>query len=309
MPFLRPSLDVVFKLLFADEANRDLLIALLEAVLRPKQPITRVEVANPEVERTTPSERGLTLDLVVEHTDGSRTDVEMQADNRGATAERALYHWARLYSNRIVRGDDFHQLRPCRVVFFLDFGLFGRLHSTFGVRDVREGHPLSKHLRIDIVEVGRADEAGPPEERALRAWASFIAAKSAEDLRRITMAHPDIEKASEALEKLSQDPEAHRLARRRRDDLWWQEYERTLALRRGFEEGREQGLEKGLERGLEKGREEGLRAAIVSLCEVLAIPLDEARTGYLEAAGSDELEHLRAHLVQQRGWPEPPSSD
>ena len=40
METLNPRLDVVFKLLFAAERNRGLLIALLNDVLRPKEAFT-----------------------------------------------------------------------------------------------------------------------------------------------------------------------------------------------------------------------------------------------------------------------------
>ncbi|MBI2373596.1 MAG: PD-(D/E)XK nuclease family transposase, partial [Deltaproteobacteria bacterium] len=43
---LDPTLDVVFKMLFAAPENRDILIALLTAVLRPASPIRSVEVRN-----------------------------------------------------------------------------------------------------------------------------------------------------------------------------------------------------------------------------------------------------------------------
>jgi hypothetical protein len=48
---LDPKNDVVFKLLFAAERNRDLLIALLTAVLDPPSPIETAEVLNPDIDR------------------------------------------------------------------------------------------------------------------------------------------------------------------------------------------------------------------------------------------------------------------
>ena len=62
---LNPRLDVVFKLLFADQHNRGLLVSLLNAVLQPPRPIARVEVVNPGVQRGAPDDRGLLLDILV----------------------------------------------------------------------------------------------------------------------------------------------------------------------------------------------------------------------------------------------------
>jgi hypothetical protein len=44
-PTLDPKLDVVFKLLFADEQNRPLLVSFLTAVLQPPEPIDVARVA------------------------------------------------------------------------------------------------------------------------------------------------------------------------------------------------------------------------------------------------------------------------
>lgn len=47
--FLDPTLDVVFKMIFADDKNKTLLISLLTAVMKPVTPICDVEILNPEI--------------------------------------------------------------------------------------------------------------------------------------------------------------------------------------------------------------------------------------------------------------------
>lgn len=46
-----------------------------------------------------------------------------------------------------------------------------------------------------------------------------------------------------------------------------------------------------------------LRAAVADLCEVLGVPLDEARRAQLAALDVAGLEALRAHIKVARGWP------
>jgi hypothetical protein len=46
---LDPKLDVVFKILFSAPENRELLISLLTAVLRPSSPIAAVDGLNPQM--------------------------------------------------------------------------------------------------------------------------------------------------------------------------------------------------------------------------------------------------------------------
>jgi predicted transposase/invertase (TIGR01784 family) len=245
---LNPRLDVVFKLLFADERNGELLVSLLNAVLRPARPIASVQVVNPEIQKDAPDDRGLVLDILAVHDDGTRTDVEMQCDDRGATGQRALFHWARVYRDGLNRGDAFMELCPVRVVFILGYEhLPGtRMHSIFQVREVHDGTRLSDDLEIHLVELPKAASEAEVEatERAAHEWAMFLAAETDEERRRLAMGNEDIRKATEALDRLSQDPKAQSLARWREDQMRMYRVELAAMERRGLERGLEQGLER-----------------------------------------------------------------
>jgi len=68
---------------------------------------------------------------------------------------------------------------------------------------------------------------------------------------------------------------------------------RNLLQRRGYE---------NLDAVREEGLEEGVRVAIVDLCDVLGINLDEERKQKLATMKKADLEGLRAHLKQARRW-------
>ena len=297
---LNPRLDVVSKLLFADERNRDLLVSLLNALLRPKHPIREVEVVNPEIRKEGADDRGLTLDVLAVHEDGTRTDVEMQSVDRGTTENRALYHWARLYREGLHRGEDYAALHPCRVVFILGYALLAgeRMHSTFRVKEVHDGTELSDALEIHTVELPKlaSTKEVEPAEQAAYDWARFLAALTDEERDRLAMANPDISKAKEALERLSEDPKARMLAQWREDELKLQRVALATAEQRGHEAGKAEGEA--------FGRAQGLQQAIESLCEVLEISLDEPRRARVEQSDIAALESVLSHLRSQRSWPE-----
>ena len=110
-----------------------------------------------------------------------------------------------------------------------------------------------------------------PAEQAAYAWASFLAAMTDEERRRLAMANPDIDKATRALEQLSQDPKARMLPQWREDELKLWRVSLATAEQRGWTAGEASGLD--------RGRTQGLQQAIESLCDVLDIPLDETRRG------------------------------
>ena len=316
---LDPKLDVVFKLLFAALENRRILVALLNAVLQPPQAIRQVDVINPEVNKTTVNDRGVVFDIHVAHDDGSRTNIEMQNKAREAIGDRALYHWARTFSDSLRRGDKFADLRPCRVVMVTSFAFLPgqRLHSTFRTLEIHDGTLVSHALELHAIELPKRKPDGVRSIRtAVEDWATFLATDDHEVRRRLAMHNPDVKEANEALERLSQDPEAQRLAQQRTDELRLAMHERTIFARKqrekGLEDGRKQGLEDGRKQGLEDGRKQGfedgrklsLKAALRDICQLLGIALTAARVAQLEAATDDELDQLRQDIVKLRGWPD-----
>lgn len=104
------------------------------------------------------------------------------------------------------------------------------------------------------------------------------------------MSNPAIAKTNDLLAQLSARPSAKELARQRELALDTYQIEMGAALEAGREKGRAE------------GRAEGLRAAILTLAEVLSLEVDEARRGQLHRATADELAALLEHLRSARRW-------
>ena len=300
---LDPKLDVVFKLLFADPRNTDLLRSLLTAVLRPPLPITTVTVLNPEPPTEDVGDKHVVLDIRAQLEDGRQLDVEMQSQSRPAQRERALYYWARMYVSQGTPGLQYHQLEPCVVVFITNYRELAseRYHSMFHVREKHDHSLLSEALELHLVELPKLpDGDGESEEEKLEAWGKFLRAPSDEELEKLAMSDPELRQAKEALDRLSADPVARELAQRRERDLV--AYQMDMGAAR--EEGLREGIEKGIEKGIEEGRKEGCTAAILALCEVFEIEISPARHERLQAAELPELERLLSTLRCKRQWPD-----
>ena len=289
--------DVVFKILFAAERNRDLLIALLTAVLAPASPIESAEVLNPDVDRKDWDDKGTVLDIRVRFADGCQVDVEMQAAPHPALRERALYYWSRVFSAELDSGQAYSELMPVIGVFILDFDELptSRLHSVFELRERHEGYCLSPALELHFIELPKRNNPSHElEGRAVLNWCQFLSAQTDEELEALAMTDPNMERAKQALDDLSADPKARELARDRK--IWHYFYDRGLELSRraGKQEGRAEGREEG---------RAALAKAIRALCGVLDIELTAAREAQLAEASASELEPLLDTIEQQRRWP------
>ena len=244
---LDPKLDVVFKLLFSRKGSEPLLISLLEAVLRPAQPIVSVTVLNPELDKTQVSDRGVVLDIRARLFDDSQANVEMQMSPRPGMRKRQLYHWSRMYSSQLVRGDEYKTLRRCVSVFILAYDELpsGRFHAKFVLREVHDEEVLTDQIELHLVQLRHTPgDDTSDDERQLVGWGRFLMADSDEEREAVAMTDPMLAKANEALGELSADPEARRLAADREEAFLLGRFELQEAREEGREEGAEQGQRK-----------------------------------------------------------------
>ena len=61
------------------------------------------------------------LDIKAVDENGTWYDIEMQIAEQGFYDKRALYYWAKVYSDQIESGDDFDNLRKTIGINILDF--------------------------------------------------------------------------------------------------------------------------------------------------------------------------------------------
>ncbi len=320
MQWLDPKLDVVFKLLFAHEKNRDILIALLTAVLQPSVSIDSVQVLNPEVPKDLPADRGAVLDIHVRLADGRHIDVEMQSELHLGLAQRFLYYWARLHASQLSAGDCYEKLCPTLSVLILKEPLLrlAKAHSKFRILEVETHHELTADLEMHFVELSKI--ALEADDSALKRWMAFLLARDEKELEELAMSDPNIRRATEALAELSSDPQAQELARQREmAQINWKimrQFEREEGEAKGRAEGeakgraegeakgRAEGEAKGRAEGEAKGRLESLVLAVETACEILEIEIDTARRKALHECDADALTRLLHGIRQNRCWPE-----
>ncbi|MFZ5893236.1 MAG: Rpn family recombination-promoting nuclease/putative transposase [Myxococcota bacterium] len=257
---LDPIIDIVFRILFGKPENKRLLLSLLNAVLAPEVPIVDLEVLSGELPKDSVDSKGVVLDIRARLADGRQVDVEMQTRSRPAGRARGLYYLSRLYSGQLVRGDDYERLAPCIVVFIYDFielpGM--RLHSRFRMLECTDHTEFSDHLEIHSIELPKLG-ADPTEndEPLVRAWCKFLTASDAAELEELAMVDPVFQQAKSALEQLSSDPEARRLAEEREIEMQFYKLDLRMAREQAMAEGRAEGHAKGHAEGHAEGHAQG----------------------------------------------------
>ena len=96
---MSPKNDFVFKLIFGDEKNKDVLIAFLSAVLKlPKEDFGELEFLNTELLKEFKEDKKGILDVRVKTQNGKQIDIEIQVLPTDFMAERTVFYWSKMYT-------------------------------------------------------------------------------------------------------------------------------------------------------------------------------------------------------------------
>jgi predicted transposase/invertase (TIGR01784 family) len=116
-----PKIDRVFKALLGAEANRDLLVHFLNAMLGVElpAPVADVVILNPYSEREFLDDKLSIVDVKARDAAGCQYQIEIQLLVLPELPARILYGWADLYSAQLASGEDYLELKPTYAIWLL----------------------------------------------------------------------------------------------------------------------------------------------------------------------------------------------
>jgi len=148
--------DFAFKRVFGEPDGSRGLVALLNAVIHPADPMTAVRFENSEIPPESALAKTVRLDITVRSDRDQTVDIEMQAAPQRTMRERTLLYWSRLFEKQARRGQGYGVLRPCIAIQFLNFTSIRSttaFHTSYHVTEDRLGFRLTQGLEIHLVEL------------------------------------------------------------------------------------------------------------------------------------------------------------
>lgn len=101
------KLDVIFKRVFGNEENKDIIAAFLSAMLDiPRESIKKIYINNVELTPENLYQKFSRLDLKLD-VDGKIVNIEMQVNSEPDFRERTLYYWSKIYSEDLKAGEEY----------------------------------------------------------------------------------------------------------------------------------------------------------------------------------------------------------
>jgi predicted transposase/invertase (TIGR01784 family) len=162
---LSPIKDLVFKKLFGEKDNADILADLLMSILSlPNSEYESLDFCDTHVIPDSDEGKLIILDIKVKTKSGKILDVEVQVLNTAAMRNRILYYICDLLANQLKSGDKYHEIQPVICIVISDYDLVKEesdCHNIYHVKNDKSHKTFSDLLELHTIELKKLDkEAG-----------------------------------------------------------------------------------------------------------------------------------------------------
>lgn len=258
---ITPRIDIAFKKIFGVEENKDLLISLINSIVSQEDQVKEVTLLNPYNPKNFRNDKLSILDIKAKGEDSKRFNIEIQISDEADYDKRALYYWAKLYTEQLKVAEDYSLLSKAIGIHILNFTSIPqaqKYHNVFHITEKESRLEYFKDLELHTIELNKFSNnsrAELPEimskvKNSLDMWSAFLTRHDllkADSLPR-ELDNVSLKKALEVLEVMNFTEEERDAYE---DHLKWLRVEANTVKK-----AEARGIEIGEARGEARGREE-----------------------------------------------------
>lgn len=235
---LKPTLDVVFQVLFGEVGSEEFTKDFLEKILKRK--ITQLDLSkNPILRREKINDKMGILDMIARINNDENVHIEMQCAKQDEIKDRILYYWSRVYSRDIKKGDEYGNLEKTISILIVDFETEElqdlEYHTVWKIiEDKYRKTILTDKLEIRIINLTKIQELAKEEDELLD-WLFFLINPKCERVEEKMKKSKPLKNAYNKLSEMSNDEQMEQIA-------WWRYkaiLEENTARNNGYKKGQE----------------------------------------------------------------------
>ena len=285
MEKISPRVDLAFKKIFGVEENKDLLISLKNSIVGQDDQVEDITLLNPYNPKNFRQDKLSTLDIKAKGIDGKRFNIEIQISDEADYDKRALYYWAKLYTEQLKTAQDYSTLSKAIGIHILNFTSIPQAqnyHNVFHITEKENGFAYFKDLELHTIELNKFTSDSSEElqdivaktRNALDMWLAFLTRHDLLKADKLPkeLDNDKLKKALKVLDVLNFSEEERELYE---DHLKWLRIEANT-LKKTAEKALAESISIGEARGIEKGVE---KTAINMLKQKLDNKLISSVTG------------------------------
>ena len=206
-PLLLPvKSDFIFKLIFGDQRNVDILAGFLKSVLDiPEGEYDHITVVDPHIKKESSKDKYGILDVKIHTKSGQVIHAEIQVEPIPEMKERLIYGQSKMITEQISSGQNWAVIKKVVTIVITDYIFVPdneKYHNQFRYR-TKDGVEFTGLTEINTLELTKL----PPDTDSseLWYWMKFIKSDDGEALDMIAERNPQMRKAVGVLKELSAD--------------------------------------------------------------------------------------------------------
>ena len=217
---VKPLNDFIFKKIFGEKGNEDILISFINAILKRtnKDPIVEIEIVdNKQLTKELILDKTGIIDVRAKTSKGENVDIEVQLTDQGNMDKRTLFYWEKMYLENIKQGQDYTSLEKVITINILDFEFLGTTNyqSSFHLwEDIEKDYMLTDIVEIHFLELPKFRNKKNKDYRGndIERWLMFLKKDISETtLKELIDLDAIIGKAEQKIEYLSSDEDTMRI--------------------------------------------------------------------------------------------------
>jgi len=253
---LDPKIDYVFKRIFGEKGDEDILMSLINSILKGNPTIKELELLNTEYPKEGFNSKGCQFDILAKTDDGTIVNIEMQYRVNANIEDRIIYYSDRLNVSGLSKGEEYGTKKVISIWICAE-NISDRIEPISEVRSfyIENGRDkiqkFGKNKRIIILEIQKYKITDDNIKDLLTNWVNFLKTPECLENSEIIKKEENIqvEKALDKLEFMSKKNEEKYLVQSmldfEQDHLNDKAYNRRIGKEEGLKEGKEEGLKEG----------------------------------------------------------------
>ena len=152
---LDPKVDFVFKNIFGSPKHPRILISFLNAILKPINKITSVEIKGTDLEKQFIDDKYSRLDIKAETNNNEIINIEIQLKNEYNMIKRSLYYLSKMYEEQLGEGEDYSKLNRTVCINILNFKYLKteKFHTGYRLKELETNEELTDVIEMHFIEI------------------------------------------------------------------------------------------------------------------------------------------------------------
>ena len=287
---LDPKVDFVFKNIFGSPKHPRVLISFLNAILKPANEITSVEIKGTDLEKQFIEDKYSRLDVKATTNNNEIINIEIQLKNEYNMIQRSLYYLSKMYEEQLSEGEDYSKLARTICINILNFKYLKteKFHTGYRMKEIETNEELTDIIEMHFIEIPKLEQ-NSDEKDLLTAWTEFLRDPESEKVRSLEMSIEEIREAKDELIRMSNDKEQREIYEMRAKIL----KDKVSALNEAERKGIEKGIKEGIKKGVKKGIKEGEKKKAIEIAKNLLDVLDNETISLKTGLNVADVEKLR----------------